>query len=307
MEADPHIKKSNIDNTNLKSMYIESNLKTSKFKNPFTYQDSAENNSEISDTISAGKSSHNSLRRSSRIKQSTSKQLEATDKKLPKSSPSKPQHDQFTPGHTDKYFSVIYSHPHKYDEEYEDGILVINSRLVQLYNSIGKVIIEEDNKPNSKKIKSGNKVVLSKLEIEINDEIAYKDFASGECFLKNDDHNDIQLTFSHQKLKEITIPEGAFVLDKKNKIYVIPHIAKHLRDHQKSGVKFMYDCITGKKTQGYYGCILADNMGLGKTLQTIALLYPLLKKDKNGQSILDKSIIVVPSSLLENWKNEFEK
>lgn len=46
------------------------------------------------------------------------------------------------------------------------------------------------------------------------------------------------------------------------------------------------------------GGILADEMGLGKTIQTIAFL--LSEKDK-------KSLIVTPTSLIYNWKNEFEK
>ncbi|MBZ4663719.1 MAG: helicase associated domain protein [Caloramator sp.] len=47
------------------------------------------------------------------------------------------------------------------------------------------------------------------------------------------------------------------------------------------------------------GGILADDMGLGKTLQTITLI---LSENKNK-----KFLIVAPSSLLFNWKSEFER
>ena len=47
-----------------------------------------------------------------------------------------------------------------------------------------------------------------------------------------------------------------------------------------------------------FGGILADEMGLGKTIQTIAFL--LTKKNSN-------SLIITPTSLIYNWKNEFEK
>jgi len=68
------------------------------------------------------------------------------------------------------------------------------------------------------------------------------------------------------------------------------------RDYQKEGVKwlkYLYD-------NNFGGC-LADDMGLGKTLQAIALLssiYPKVKKP---------SLIIMPRSLLTNWKNELEK
>lgn len=49
-----------------------------------------------------------------------------------------------------------------------------------------------------------------------------------------------------------------------------------LRIHQREGVKFMYDCVTGRQIDDYYGCIMADEMGLGKTLQCITLIWTLL-------------------------------
>lgn len=52
------------------------------------------------------------------------------------------------------------------------------------------------------------------------------------------------------------------------------------------------------------GACLADDMGLGKTLQVIALL--LIKKQQT--TIRSRpSIIVMPASLLSNWKGELEK
>lgn len=52
-----------------------------------------------------------------------------------------------------------------------------------------------------------------------------------------------------------------------------PFLAKHLRPHQKSGLIFLYECVSGFKVQDYFGAILADEMGLGKTLQTICLVW----------------------------------
>lgn len=40
----------------------------------------------------------------------------------------------------------------------------------------------------------------------------------------------------------------------------------------------MYKCVSGKKNNALNGCILADFMGLGKTLQTLALVYSMVKQ-----------------------------
>lgn len=46
-----------------------------------------------------------------------------------------------------------------------------------------------------------------------------------------------------------------------------------MRPHQIEGLKFMLDCITDKRKKGFFGCILADTMGLGKSLQAISLIW----------------------------------
>jgi SNF2-related domain/SNF2 Helicase protein/Helicase conserved C-terminal domain len=50
------------------------------------------------------------------------------------------------------------------------------------------------------------------------------------------------------------------------------------------------------------GACLADDMGLGKTIQVISLLLEL-KRDKQKVA----SLLVVPASLIANWKNELTK
>lgn len=42
-----------------------------------------------------------------------------------------------------------------------------------------------------------------------------------------------------------------------------PYLGRHLRPHQREGVKFMYECVMGLKSPEHLGCILADEMGLG--------------------------------------------
>lgn len=80
----------------------------------------------------------------------------------------------------------------------------------------------------------------------------------------------------------------------KSKNYEVPKdLNATLRDYQVSGFEFF------KTLSDYqFGAILADEMGLGKTIQTIAFL--LSNKDK-------KSIVITPTALIYNWKNELEK
>lgn len=58
----------------------------------------------------------------------------------------------------------------------------------------------------------------------------------------------------------------------------------------------MYGCVSGKKNNALTGCILADYMGLGKTLQTLALCYSMIK-----QKEIKKFVIVCPLTLLDVW------
>lgn len=90
-------------------------------------------------------------------------------------------------------------------------------------------------------------------------------------------------------------------------VVVDPMLCKVLRPHQREGVKFMYDCVTGVTIPNSYGVIMADEMGLGKTLQCITLMWTLLKQGPDCKPLIDKSVIVAPSSLVKNWYNEIHK
>jgi len=104
----------------------------------------------------------------------------------------------------------------------------------------------------------------------------------------------------HEKLKS----DGS---SQKVAVVVDPLLCKVLRPHQREGVKFMYDCVTGSRIENYNGCIMADEMGLGKTLQCITLMWTLLKQGPDCKPSIDKAIVVCPSSLVKNWYNEINK
>lgn len=70
-----------------------------------------------------------------------------------------------------------------------------------------------------------------------------------------------------------------------------------LRPYQREGVSWLH-FLTGLGL----GACLADDMGLGKTLQVLALLLCMRQSQAKGPSLL-----VVPASLLGNWRSEAER
>ena len=104
----------------------------------------------------------------------------------------------------------------------------------------------------------------------------------------------------HEKLRaDAAAQQVAVVVD--------PQLCRVLRPHQREGVKFMYDCVTGARIAGHHGAIMADEMGLGKTLQCITLMWTLLKQSPDCKPTIEKAIVVCPSSLVKNWYNEISK
>jgi len=71
-----------------------------------------------------------------------------------------------------------------------------------------------------------------------------------------------------------------------------------LRDYQQEGVNWLNFLYEFK-----FGGILADDMGLGKTIQTLVHLARL----KEDGKLTKPSLIVMPTSLIANWKNEVKK
>ncbi|CAN6245995.1 unnamed protein product [Urochloa humidicola] len=85
-------------------------------------------------------------------------------------------------------------------------------------------------------------------------------------------------------------------------------LVRYLRPHQREGVQFMFDCVSGSLSDdGISGCILADDMGLGKTLQSITLLYTLLCQGFDDKPMVKRAVIVTPTSLVSNWESEISK
>jgi len=105
--------------------------------------------------------------------------------------------------------------------------------------------------------------------------------------------------------RPLNVPQGKQVVD----VVVDPFITSQLRDHQKEGVKFLYECVMGMRPESGVGAILADEMGLGKTLQVITLLWTLFKQNPihGHKPVIKKALIVCPATLVKNWRQEIHK
>ena len=73
-----------------------------------------------------------------------------------------------------------------------------------------------------------------------------------------------------------------------------------LRTYQKEGLQWL-SLLSGLGL----GACLADDMGLGKTLQILSLM--LLRKKRENKDFKNPSLLVVPASLLGNWKQESQR
>ena len=78
------------------------------------------------------------------------------------------------------------------------------------------------------------------------------------------------------------------------------------------GIQFMWRHIGTLTEKKIGGCILAHSMGLGKSLQVCALIHAFCKRQDalKKEGFVEASarvMLVVPSTLIDNWQAEFRK
>ncbi|HMK04378.1 MAG TPA: SNF2-related protein [Ferruginibacter sp.] len=161
--------------------------------------------------------------------------------------------------------------------------LVNKQSFVQLNDGTLGILPDEWLKRYSLLFKVGdgrsNQLRLSKYHMSVIDEL-----------YENRDETELsfELDEKYERLKEFkNIPEVA----------PPAHLLSVLRPYQTSGFQWLnYLNDVG------WGGILADDMGLGKTVQALSMLHHY--KAVNGSL---KAIVVCPTTLIYNWRNEVEK
>lgn len=161
---------------------------------------------------------------------------------------------------------------------------------------------KEESKKQLSVVAAKGKGMKTAFKIPLKDRIVMRQVPGEKPTPRHDPHAPGALVMRRPR----TVPKGNMqIVD----VVVDPLLGKHLREHQREGVAFLYECVMGIRGSGGEGCILADEMGLGKTLQTIALLWTLLKQNPiyNAEPVIKKALIVCPVTLINNWQKEFGK
>ncbi|MFA7083077.1 MAG: DEAD/DEAH box helicase [Arcobacteraceae bacterium] len=137
----------------------------------------------------------------------------------------------------------------------------------------------------------GNFVLISPEEAkaifaQINKKTKLNSFDILQAKLNNEAHFSIDLDEFFEKILTpltISVPKS---------------LQANLREYQQRGFEWnIHNLLHG------FGTILADDMGLGKTIQAIATLLYLTE----NKHIKNKILIVVPTTLLNNWEKELDK
>jgi len=220
---------------------------------------------------------------------------------------------------------------HKKRRSYVPGVMCVREGKARLFDEEGKPLRLGKTLWVKEHLASGAELQMYPNLIEVESEMDVDDFVSGRAFAqtfvpavtaaarplaeqaRGDRFQPLLGSGSGLKRRRVgpcvqraAVPQGALVVDDgletdSGAVYLEHAIAQRLRPHQEEGVRFMYGHL---KAGG--GCILADSMGLGKTLQALCLIWLTLSRPA-GQPMCRKAAVVCPSSLCENWEAEARK
>ena len=81
------------------------------------------------------------------------------------------------------------------------------------------------------------------------------------------------IVLHHPRVLSATEQLHAMTSKAEQEVHVVvdPILSKVLRPHQIDGVRFLYNCVTGRTAEGAHGCIMADEM-VSYSLQDLCTL-----------------------------------
>ncbi len=170
-----------------------------------------------------------------------------------------------------------------FENDIDDALEALFKNQPYFVNGAGKLVVfDEETQRVSSTLQNLRAKQLDNGHLQLD---AISAFQISDLFQGND-----RISFSkefEQLAHDLTHPEEFEV--------TLPPLQTQLRDYQMTGVRWM-----SMLDHYSFGGILADDMGLGKTLQTIAFLVSHLKEET-------RILILSPSSLIYNWKDEFTR
>ncbi|VDM61058.1 unnamed protein product [Angiostrongylus costaricensis] len=228
------------------------------------------------------------------------------------------EYESTSSGHELARFIVLYAKvsTRKHKRWEGDGILLCYANQAVLKSEDEKDVISRSTSIKCiNDLQNGRELKIGSWEVQIQERVATRDVPgssfSSSCGSKLLNIRILNVFFSSQLSgflytfvlfsSSYSVKGPAFVINEdrvgnfgEEPIVADPRVSRHLRTHQKEGVRFIFSAL-----KDGHGVILADEMGLGKSIQAIVATMALLKQ----QSCL----LVVPSSLVSNWKCEFRK
>lgn len=180
-------------------------------------------------------------------------------------------------------------------------------------NGTEKIIISnkdelENLKKEISKAKENSKsfIEYNDTQIDIEDAQFLADYAEKQLKdpsnpIKSDDNKKVLIIEENAEELGFVVKERVIENHDKYTLFANPYLRKcfSLKEHQKEGVAWLQHLYKSKAS----GCLMADDMGLGKTLQILYFIDWHSRMYTNHKPYL----IVAPISLLENWRNEYER
>eukprot|EP01083_Nonionella_stella_P232797 820839_1 len=182
------------------------------------------------------------------------------------------------------------------------------------FSDPASVLFPPESSPSPRKIGRRRKVAdpATYSESRLKVEALLRDLDPDPAPKPETDLKPLLLTAATHSQAEVTLPGNEFC-----DFSVPASISSRLRKYQREGVQWLFQRFSMGK-----GGILGDDMGLGKTIQIIAFTAAILRKrdnvrikpvsdnltksDDTTSSRIPPVLILAPSSVLSQWKSEFE-